>query len=90
MSLSTILFLPEPDLPTIPIFSLALTVKPIPFRAKGRLSLYFILYFSNFISPDFGHSAGGLLSFIIAGASLSTSCEIYLNDINIWSQEPIC
>ena len=66
-------YLPEPDLPTIPIFSFCFIENLRPFRAKGRLSLYLILYLSNMISPDLGQSAGGRLSLTMDAASVSTS-----------------
>jgi len=48
--------LPEPDLPTIPIFSFAFVSKFILLRTSGKSSLYFNLAFSNLITPCDGQS----------------------------------
>ena len=67
--------LPDPDLPTIPTFSCAFMVNPIPRRASGKFFLYFILYLENFISPFWGHSFGGFVALIVPGASAGVSCK---------------
>lgn len=50
---------PDPDLPTIPIFSLGRTSKDTPFRARGRFSLYLSFTCLNMSVPSSGQSAGG-------------------------------
>lgn len=61
--------LPEPVLPTMPIFSLGLMVKDTFFSTRGRFSRYRISAFSNTTSPSCGQSRGGVLFLIRAGAS---------------------
>lgn len=65
----TLLSLPEPVLPTMPIFSFGLMVKDTFLSTRGRFSRYRISAFSKTTSPSCGQSRGGVLFLIRAGAS---------------------
>lgn len=67
--------LPDPDRPTIPIFSLGRTSNETLFNANGKFSLYLILYFLNVIHPSEGQSSWGRLSLTTVSPSDSTSCK---------------
>lgn len=70
--------LPEPVLPTIPIFSLGLTVKESLLRTISVLSLYLRSTPWNSIFPYSGHPGVAMLSD-------SASCGTYVKSMHLWA-----